>query len=182
MAYHSDKFDFHTTGLLPETQNCGLCMPGMFSPPPGVSDPDMQHGTLSNGFPWSRWRGKRSRHSRRMRNPQFYVSDKRPMVLKLRIQVIHVVPYTRFMYTPSLVVQTSSWLSFLYAVDDLGPFLLAWINFNTNMDKKLHQLWIVGWNYLSISNFNGCTVRVLEGISKFTPHFIMDVMTYPFWV
>ena len=26
-----------------------------------------------------RWRGKRSRHSRRMRNPQFYVSDKRPI-------------------------------------------------------------------------------------------------------
>ena len=26
-----------------------------------------------------RWRGKRSRHSRRMRNPQFYVSGKRPM-------------------------------------------------------------------------------------------------------
>ena len=30
-------------------------------------------------FLWSRWRGKRSRHSRRMRNPQFYVSGKRPM-------------------------------------------------------------------------------------------------------
>ena len=27
-----------------------------------------------------RWRGKRSRHSRRMRNPQFYVSGKRPML------------------------------------------------------------------------------------------------------
>ena len=26
-----------------------------------------------------RWRGKRSRNSRRMRNPQFYVSGKRPM-------------------------------------------------------------------------------------------------------
>ena len=26
-----------------------------------------------------RWRGKRSRYSRRMRNPQFYVSGKRPM-------------------------------------------------------------------------------------------------------
>ena len=26
-----------------------------------------------------RWRGKRSRHSRRMRNPQFYISGKRPM-------------------------------------------------------------------------------------------------------
>ena len=31
-------------------------------------------------FLWSRWRGKRSRHSRRMHNPQFYVSCKRPIV------------------------------------------------------------------------------------------------------
>ena len=64
-------------------------MPGTFSPPPRVSDPDMHHGTcvmhvpwcmpgsLTSGFLWSRWRGKRSRHSRRMRNPQFYVSGKR---------------------------------------------------------------------------------------------------------
>ena len=28
-----------------------------------------------------RWRGKRSRHSRRMHNPQFYVSGKRPMAV-----------------------------------------------------------------------------------------------------
>ena len=28
-----------------------------------------------------RWRGKRSRHSRRMRNPQFYISAKRPIVI-----------------------------------------------------------------------------------------------------
>ena len=38
-------------------------------------------GSLTSGFLWSRWRGKRSRHSRRMRNPQFYVSGKRPMLL-----------------------------------------------------------------------------------------------------
>ena len=36
-------------------------------------------GSLTSGFLWSRWRGKRSRHSRRMRNPQFYVSGKRFM-------------------------------------------------------------------------------------------------------
>ena len=66
-------------------------MSGTFSPPQWVSDPDMHHGTcvthaswcmpgsLTNGFLWSRWRGKRSQHSRRMRNPQFYVSGKRPM-------------------------------------------------------------------------------------------------------
>ena len=64
-------------------------IPGTFSPPPRVSDPDMHHGTCVTHVPWcmsgsltsgflrSRWRGKRSRHSRR--NPQFYVSGKRPI-------------------------------------------------------------------------------------------------------
>ena len=66
-------------------------MPGTFSPPPRVSDPDMRHGTcvthvswcmpgsLTSGFFWSRWRGKRPRHSRRMSNSRFYVSGKTPM-------------------------------------------------------------------------------------------------------
>ena len=44
-------------------------MPGTFSPPPRVSDPDMHHdtvlwcmsGSLTNGFLWSRWQEKRSR-------------------------------------------------------------------------------------------------------------------------
>ena len=59
-------------------------MPGTFPPPPWVSDPDMHHGdrmpgSLYSSSLWIRWRGKRSRHSRRMRNPQFYVSGKRPM-------------------------------------------------------------------------------------------------------
>ena len=66
-------------------------MPGTFSPSPRVSYPDMRHGTyvthvpwcvpgsLSSGFFWSRWLGKRSRHSWRMRNPQLYISGKRPV-------------------------------------------------------------------------------------------------------
>ena len=66
-------------------------MPGTFSPPLWVSDPDMHQGmcvthvpwcmsgSLTSGLLWKRWRGKRSRHSRRMRNPQFYVSGKRPI-------------------------------------------------------------------------------------------------------
>ena len=78
-------------------------MPGTFSPPPRVSDPDMHHGTcvthvpwcmpgsLTSGFLWSRWRGKRSRHSRRMRNPQFYISGKRPMLdaLIVCLSILH---------------------------------------------------------------------------------------------
>ena len=66
-------------------------MPGTFSPPPWVSDPDMHRDmcvthvlwcipeSLTRGFLWSRGRGKRSWHSRHMRNLQFYVSGKRPM-------------------------------------------------------------------------------------------------------
>ena len=57
-------------------------MPGTFSPPPRVSVthvPWCMSGSLTSSFPWSRWRGKHSRHSRRMRNPQFCVSGKRPM-------------------------------------------------------------------------------------------------------
>ena len=65
--------------------------PGTFSPPPRASDPDMHHGTcvthvpwcmpgsLTSGFLWSRWQGKRSRHFWCMRNLQFYASGKRPM-------------------------------------------------------------------------------------------------------
>ena len=62
---------------------------------PLVSDPGMHHGVgiLSEsghtravthaGIANPRWRGKRSRHSRRMHNHQFYVSGKRP------IEVLH---------------------------------------------------------------------------------------------
>ena len=66
-------------------------MPGTFSPSPQVTDPGMHHGTcvthvpwcmpesLTSGFLWNWRRGKRSRHSRRMRNLQFCVSGKRPI-------------------------------------------------------------------------------------------------------
>ena len=69
-------------------------MPGTFSPAPQVSDLDMHHGTcvthvpwcmpgsLTSGFLWNRRREKRSRHSRRMRNLQSYVSGKRPIRLR----------------------------------------------------------------------------------------------------
>ena len=74
-------------------------MLGMFSPPSRVSDPDKHHGTcvkhvpgfmsgsLNNGFLWSWRRGIRSRHSRRKRNPQFYVSGKRPILRITRLVI-----------------------------------------------------------------------------------------------
>ena len=77
-------------------------MPGTFSPSPRVNDPDMHHGTcvthvpwcmpgsLTSGFLWSRWLEKRSQHSRRMRNPQFYLSGKGPMSSTVCPQVGHM--------------------------------------------------------------------------------------------
>ena len=59
-------------------------MPATFSSPQRISDPDMTHvpwcmpGSLTSGFLRSLWQEKRSRHSRRMRNPVFGVSGKRP--------------------------------------------------------------------------------------------------------
>ena len=69
-------------------------MPGTFSPPPRISDPTTHvpwcmPGLLTSGSLWSRWRGKRSRHSRRMRNPQFYVSGKRPLVVCRNISIFY---------------------------------------------------------------------------------------------
>ena len=79
-------------------------MSGTFSPPPRVSDPDKHHGTcvthvpwcmsgsLTCGFLWSRWRGKRSRHPRRMRNPQFCVSGKRPIGYAVQLTICAYKP------------------------------------------------------------------------------------------
>ena len=87
--------DIRYMGLLPDTQNWGLrvrreCRERLpryrFQRKPLVNDPGMHHGTSSARhveIANPRWRGKRSRHSRRMRNPQFYVSVKRPIARKV---------------------------------------------------------------------------------------------------
>ena len=80
---------------------------GNVSPPPRVSNPDMHHdtsvthvpwctpGSLTKSSIWSRWRGKRSRHSQRMHIPHFCVSGKRPMVsIFYRIYWIPRCPYS----------------------------------------------------------------------------------------
>ena len=60
-------------------------MPGSFSRHRLVSSPGMHHGTcvthavMHVRIANPRWQGKRLRHSRRMRNPQYYVYGKRSM-------------------------------------------------------------------------------------------------------
>ena len=100
------------------------------SPPPRVSDPDMDHGTcvahvpwcmpgsLTSGFLWSRSRGKRSRHYRRMHNPQLYVAGKRPMGWQCHC--------CRVAWTMRSLQQ--------------GSIVLTWIKYNPSMDELLHPL------------------------------------------
>ena len=66
-------------------------MPGTFYPPATTVETaswrsrhasrHVRHAraVMHVGIATPRWRGKRSRHSRRMRNPQLYVSGKRPI-------------------------------------------------------------------------------------------------------
>ena len=56
-----------------------LWMPGTFSPPPTSKETANARAVIHVGIANPRWRGKRLWYSRRMRNPQFYVSAKRAM-------------------------------------------------------------------------------------------------------
>ena len=101
MFWVTSKWVLHPTavivmGLLPDMANCGLRMRRecrkhfphhRLQRKLLVSDPGMHHGTCITHVPWCmsgsanpRWWGKHSRHSRRMRNPQYHVSGKRPNV------------------------------------------------------------------------------------------------------
>ena len=110
-------------------------MPGTFSSPARISDLGMHHGTcvthvpwcmpgsLTRGFPWSRWRGKHSRYPQRIRNLQFYASEKRSMKTKQtkRVHDSGYLLYMRHWKRKSFVVTSVSvrldinitkWLSF----------------------------------------------------------------------
>ena len=130
-----------TTKNTPEWPSCQIrkiagcaCpgIPGAFSPPPRFSDPDRHRctcvthvplcmpGSLTSGFLWSRWRGKRSRHSRRMCNPRFCVSGGRPIELKQLIDT-----------SVSSIHASSTWV-----VNDLKACRLVHLN------CYLKQLWL----------------------------------------
>ena len=81
----------HGMGLLPDTQNCVLCMRWecrerfprhrRLAIPTCITARAWRtcRDACRDWKKWSRWRGKHSRQSRRMRNLHFYVSCKRPM-------------------------------------------------------------------------------------------------------
>ena len=125
-------------------------MPGTFSPPPRPSNPDMHRGTcvthvpwcmpgsLTCGFLWSRWRGYRSGHSRRVRNLQFYVSGRRPMFY------LHALSFQPQLCGPTLGFQIPR------LITDINSGW-AWI--------CNHVYWLI-WDI--IINKRGWSVRVID--------------------
>ena len=90
--------------------------------------------SLASGFLWSRWRGKRSRHSRGMRNPQVYVSVKRPMgrskpqvtttshiyLSIVRIHTFHVVEKRKTIVIPLTPLGCGLWHYFVSCMEHCG--------------------------------------------------------------
>ena len=69
------------------------------------------------GIAKPRWRGKRSRHSRRMRNPQFYVSGKRPiydMAKRRKCNIPKGFPFTFTYIFWQRCLHDLKWVSQLY--------------------------------------------------------------------
>ena len=60
----------------------------------------------------------------------------------------------------------------------MGPLLLTWFGFNPSMDKYVYnKVWAK--IIYPFPNFNDCIVEVLEWISNFIQHIMMDVITHP---
>ena len=125
-------------GLLPDTQNCGCACAGnvgnVFPATEGkrswhasrhVRDARavMHAGIANYRFPLkSAVGGKRSRHSRRMRIPQFYASGKRPMEWMGLGQVI--LPSNQaspFACQWTKLSDATQWWYMLQKVDSLAP-------------------------------------------------------------
>ena len=156
-------------GFLPDTQNYRLrkrweCRE-RFPRHRGLAIPTCitDHGTyvthvpwcmpesLTTGFLWSRCRGKRSRHSRHMRNPQFCVSGKRPMVVRRHDPIIvdvnaavplaqkHVMTSCHFNYCDS-VLSLDSWTCRIIPADLCGGWCVAlWWRHNGRDSVSNHQ-------------------------------------------
>ena len=94
-------------------------------------------GSLTCGFLWNRWQGKRSRHSRRMHNPQFCVSGKRPIAKDLQLSVWWTRSQKRIWKFPLRNV------CYFPQVDIVGGSYVLLQNQASNTHKTHHECWYV---------------------------------------
>ena len=61
----------------------------------------------------------------------------------------------------------------------LASILSTWMNFKVSMDDVPNKL--RNWITYPFQNINGCTVEVWEWMTNILSHFVIDVITYPWW-
>ena len=111
--------------------------------------------SLTRGFLWSRWRKKRSRHSRRMRNPQFYVSGKRPMQ------------------------QHPQWFTYIYI------YICIYIYIYTSWEMTLNSLHEISRMYAQIMISLGLVITAPRGVraaSSFITNVYLVSLTFGVWM
>ena len=123
-----------------------------------------------------RWRGKRSRHSRRMRNSLLYVSGKRPIVR-------NIDGSDHYHHWCWFITEMNIWRRRIIDAEEqrcryLWPFSLS-------QKKKSHRGWHITWSVKSEmkflthpKNFIGCAGEVWEWIRNCIPHSMINVKTY----
>ena len=129
-------------------------------------------GSLTGGFVWSRRRGKLSRRSRHMRNPQFYVSGKRAMHTfkrntlnddRLQTTWWCFVCQTYFLPVPYRLRCAITWRP-------LSPFQILWYFFPV----RIYLLYLTGYCLLMyfqikiIWPVNSMNVLITTGPQAFT--------------
>ena len=163
-------------------------MPGSFFPSPRVSNPDMHHGTcvthvpwcmprsLTSGFLWNRWRGKRFLHSRHMRNPQFCVSGKRLMLFTISLgrYIPLCVPgkllagFRKLFKLSEVHVLSDDIFIMLRASTQQGTHRLIGLTFcvNSALCHNLSRMRLTG-NAMTDIYYNICNCSVLKLLTKF---------------
>ena len=115
-------------------------------------------GSLTRGFLWIRWRGKRSRHSRRIRNPLIFLSGKRSTGLL----------FSRFTYPTRIICMMFQDLSLVVrtAFGALGQTFapLCWSTFDNGTQNKLVR-WFCKVGFIKFrTDFHGISICMLMNL------------------
>ena len=133
-----------------------------------AGDPGMHHGTCVTHVPWCMSRsltrgvrGKRSRHSWRMRNPQFYVSSRRPMDLIFQVSLkmpkcfcttgwkhtrihskwIGYVSFSTLLYTSKRNASPQNWIAVRRRIAKALYYLVCSRTANATLQPDMLSLW-----------------------------------------
>ena len=117
-------------------------------------------GSLTSGFLWSQWWGIRSRHSRRMRNPQFYVSAIDHLTCGYHTQKI---PHAKFPCSPYFRKKnnqvTPVWDDFMFSVNFRHSRVRRLSDFRLSHQYRLsYILDIYGKEYIGLAKCTGMTL------------------------